>query len=76
MLLAALAKRKVSADLFHSTPFHSASKYDREREREREREDKTRQDYFIVRPPAHNNRVNIHTVSVIIESLIRLNFVF
>ena len=33
---------------------------DRERERERERErDKTRQDYFIVRPPAHNNRVNI-----------------
>ena len=28
----------------------------RERERERERQDKTRQDYFIVRPPAHYNR--------------------
>ena len=48
----------------------------RERGRERGGQDKTRQDYFIVRPPAHNNRVNIHTVSVIIESLIRLNFVF
>ena len=30
---------------------------ERERERERERrQDKTRQDYFIVRPPAHYNR--------------------
>ena len=58
---------------------YKLSKRDREREKDRERQrqrDKTRQDYFIVRPPAHNNRVNIHTVSVIIESLIRLNFVF
>ena len=40
-------------------------------EKERHRQDKTRQDYFIVMPPDHNNRVNIHTVSVITESLIR-----
>ena len=33
-----------------------------------QRGDKTRQDYFIVRSPAHNSRVNIHTVSVITES--------
>ena len=36
-------------------------------------QEKEREDYFIVRPPVHNNRVNIHTISIIIDSLRCLN---